>query len=276
MAIEIANAIHAMALVSTNDRGDPIFVGQGNVGFAPFGSGPDFSEKVGTGQYRLHMLSPISILSPNHVVGRGEGLVFAQTVGDDPNARFALPNSGVRVSTSGLSDILIETLFSPTTERTGAVNFAEVLEDKATTSNVFTDLLTVPITTAAGGSGSLFIEASASAEASALATEVQFRVTLDGSPVGPGAANGASFSVAGAFTKAAIAIIKVVAVTPGAHTVTLQWRVIGVESSASILVATGNEHGSLLVKEDPIIAGFGDSAFTFEVLVLRMPQQSTG
>src|SRR5258706_15649498 len=78
MAIEISNAIHAMAIVTVDDAGHPIFVGQGNVGFAPFGIGPNFSEQLAQGRYRLHMLAPISILTPNPVAGRGEGLVIAE------------------------------------------------------------------------------------------------------------------------------------------------------------------------------------------------------
>ena len=35
------------------------------------------SEQAGPGRYRLHMLAPISIVTPNPVVGRGEGMVLA-------------------------------------------------------------------------------------------------------------------------------------------------------------------------------------------------------
>ena len=70
MSIEISNAIHAMAVVGNDNSNNPIYVGQGNVGFAPFGTGPNFSEKLGVGRYRLHMLAPISIVTPNPATGR--------------------------------------------------------------------------------------------------------------------------------------------------------------------------------------------------------------
>ena len=40
-------------------------------------AGPNFSQQVAPGRYRLHMLAPISIVTPNQVVGRGEGMVIA-------------------------------------------------------------------------------------------------------------------------------------------------------------------------------------------------------
>src|SRR5215470_8611474 len=82
MAIEISNAIHAMAIVTVDDALHPLFVGQGNVGFAPFGTGPNFSERLGPGRYRLHMLAPISIFSPTPDAGRGEGMVIAEPLKD--------------------------------------------------------------------------------------------------------------------------------------------------------------------------------------------------
>src|SRR5262245_1838748 len=82
MAIEISNAIHAMALVTVDEALHPLFVGQGNVGFAPFGTGPSFSERLGPGRYRLHMLAPISIITPTPIAGRGEGMVVAEPIRD--------------------------------------------------------------------------------------------------------------------------------------------------------------------------------------------------
>src|SRR5260370_16992240 len=64
MAIEISNAIHAMALVTVDDGGRPLFIGQGNVGFSPFGTGPDFSDQLRNGRHPLHLLPPLSIAPP--------------------------------------------------------------------------------------------------------------------------------------------------------------------------------------------------------------------
>src|SRR6185295_16291674 len=103
MAIEISNAIHAMAIVTVGDSGHPLFVGQGNVGFAPFGTGPNFSEQVGPGRYRLHMLAPISIVTPNPVFGRGEGMVLAEPI-QNAGAQFPIvpPLNRVSVAIAGL------------------------------------------------------------------------------------------------------------------------------------------------------------------------------
>jgi hypothetical protein len=65
MSIEIGNVIHAMASVGVG-----AFRGQGNVGFAPFGVGANFSQVVATGRVRLRLLEPINLL-PN-----GEGIVI--------------------------------------------------------------------------------------------------------------------------------------------------------------------------------------------------------
>src|SRR5262249_936869 len=76
--------------------------------------------------------------------------------------------------------------------------------------------------------------------------------------------------------KESVSIFKRVAnVSPGAHVVKLQRRVIGAEATASILVSTGFEHGSLRVSEDASTEGNADANVTFQVVVFRFPQQST-
>jgi hypothetical protein len=277
MAIEISNAIHAMALVTVDDSGRPLFVGQGNVGFAPFGTGPNFSEQVGPGRYRLHMLAPISIVTPNPTVGRGEGMVLAEPLQNaGPQFPIVPPLNQVFVGVSGLSDIVVETLSSPTKSFAGATAFAEVTDDTTIFSVGFVDLLTVPITVAQGGSGILDILATGSAQATLDGTQVNFQLTLDGTSIGPGAANGASFTVHKDGDKASIAIVKrVTGVAPGNHTVKLRWRVVGAEAEASIGISAAFEHGSLRVTEESIGESKGDENITFQVLVLRFPQQST-
>jgi hypothetical protein len=280
MAIEISNAIHAMAVVSNDNSNNPIYVGQGNVGFAPFGTGPNFSEKLGVGRFRLHMLAPISIVTPNAIAGRGEGMILAEGLPSPIQPEFLSFLAGsatkVIVSVVGLSDVLIETLTSTGVASAGSTNYTEVFEDVTILPGAFTDLLTVPITFAPNGSGSLDVLATASAQASLFGTRVEFQLTLDGTPMGPGASNGASFTVDSDGGKGSIAIAKrVLGVSSGSHTVKLRWRVVGVESSGSILVSTGFEHASLRVSEQSIVQGEVNDNVTFQILVLRFPQQST-
>jgi hypothetical protein len=155
--------------------------------------------------------------------------------------------------------------------------FAEVVQDTSITSSSFVDLLTVAIPVEQGGTGILDILATASAEATLTGTEVNFQLTLDGTPLGPGASNGASFTVDGESAhKASIAILKrVTGVAPGSHTVKLRWRVIGPEAEAAIGISARFEHGSLRVSESSIGETDGDADLPFQVLVLRFPQQST-
>ena len=280
MSIEISNAIHAMAVIARDNSGGPIFVGQGNVGFAPFGTGPNFSEALGVGRYRLHMLSPISIITPNPASGRGEAMIVASPIAPAQQPEFlsalAAPPSRAVVSVVGLSDILVETLTSTGTAFAGATNSTEVFEDVTILPGGFTDLLTVPITVAPNGSGTLDVLATASAQASLPGSRIEFQLTLDGNPVGPGASNGASFTVDSDGGKGSIAIAKrLLGVACGSRTVKLRWRVVGVESSASILISSGFEHGSLRVSEESIVAGENDDNVPFQVLILRFPQQST-
>src|SRR5262245_41165406 len=108
---EVFNAIHAMAVVSVDDSGNPIFVGSGNLGFAPFGVGPNFSQKIEDGLFRLHLLTPISIIFPNQVAGKGEGLVFAAPItqigADQAVPGFNMFRPRVDVATVGTSDIVV-------------------------------------------------------------------------------------------------------------------------------------------------------------------------
>ena len=280
MAIEISNAILAMAVVGNDNSNNPIYVGQGNVGFAPFGTGPNFSEKLGVGRYRLHMLAPISIVTPNPAAGRGEGMIIAEAIPNAIQPEFlsflAAPASKVIVSVVGVSDILVETLTATGAAVAGSTGYTEVFEDVTILPGAFTDLLTVPFTFAPNGSGRLDVLATASAQASLPASRVEFQLTLDGTPMGPGASNGASFTVDSDGGKGSIAIAtRVLGVGSGSHTVKLRWRVVGVESSASILVSTGFEHGSLRVSEESIVQGEVNDNVAFQVLVLRFPQQST-
>ena len=109
MAIEISNALHAMAVV--NPGTTPSFFGQGNVGFAAFGVGPQFSERRGPGKYRLHMLGAIDF-------GGGEGIVtpvlFDFSQGFPLTAVFridiALPNIASTDAPSPGFDILVQTV----------------------------------------------------------------------------------------------------------------------------------------------------------------------
>ncbi len=284
MAIEISNAIHAMAIVTVDARGGPMFVGQGNVGFAAFGTGPDFSEQLGRGRYRMHMLSPISIATPFVFGGRGEGMVFAEAL-QPVGQKFPIlpPVFRVFVTVSGLSDILIETTSSPDKSFGGPTGYAEVTEDTTINAAPFADLLTVPITLPEGGSGILEILATASAEGTQVGSQVNFQLTLDGTAIGPGGSNGASLTVDGSGEdvdnfKGSIAILKrLTGVAAGDHTVKLRWKVVGTNSSAKILISTGFEHASLRVTEQPSIESDADDNITaFQVMVLRLPQQSTG
>src|SRR5260370_42306790 len=74
MAIEISNAIHAMALVTVDDGGRPIFIGQGQVRRAPFRTRPGLSEQPGQGPYRPPMLAALSDTTPDPGFGPGGGL----------------------------------------------------------------------------------------------------------------------------------------------------------------------------------------------------------
>jgi len=102
MAIEIANAIHAACFVDpTVDP--PIFIGQSNVGFAPFGSGPQFSERASPGKVRMHLLQPIAIIT------NGEGIALYNVFGQGSDA-FPPPGREIHAtgSDSG-TDIFVST-----------------------------------------------------------------------------------------------------------------------------------------------------------------------
>ena len=102
MAIEIGNAVHAMASVKTLVPAG--FIGQGNVGFAAFGSGPELSERVATGQVRLRLLQGL-----NFAVGEGQIFVTPLLA----SSAFPLP-TGIEIEVSPLppsptgQDILVE------------------------------------------------------------------------------------------------------------------------------------------------------------------------
>jgi hypothetical protein len=227
------------------------------------------------------MLAPISILTPNQVDARGEGMIITEPLGISLSQPFPLlpPVNKVTAAVSSVSDILVETTSSPTASIAGITAIAEVTADMTINANAFTDLLSVPITLLQGGTGTLDILATASAEATVSGTEVQFRLTVDGTPAGPGASNGASFTLSPGYdsnsAKEAVSILKrVTGVAPGDHTIKLQWRVLGMGASASILVTNGFEHGSLSVTEQGKNETDADDNITFQVLVHRFPQQS--
>lgn len=104
MSVDITNVIHAMASVKTLVPAG--FIGQGNVGFAPFGVGPKFSERVGTGQIRLHMLQSINF-------GDGEGQFSVRPL--LASSAFPLPTgieievgTGLPIPPTGGQDLLVE------------------------------------------------------------------------------------------------------------------------------------------------------------------------
>jgi len=102
MSIEIGNVVHALAVVSPST---PVFFGQGNVGFAPFGVGPEFSQKVADGRVRMHLLDPINFV-------RGEGLVLVNLItqeGDFPLNAAATIDTSCPPSGANNPDILIQT-----------------------------------------------------------------------------------------------------------------------------------------------------------------------
>jgi hypothetical protein len=107
MSIEIGNALHAMATVGFASPGHALFLGQGNVGFAPFGTGPTFSERVANGQFRMHLLDGINFAA-------GEGLVFTNIF--VPDIPFPLlTGNGIQLSLPFLvpstpgADVLVQT-----------------------------------------------------------------------------------------------------------------------------------------------------------------------
>lgn len=112
MAIEVTNAIHAMAAVFSGLFPAPsaIYFGQGNVGFAPFAptpAPPNFSERLSAGLIRLHLLEPISF-------ARGEGLVFlnlfSQQSGGPPLTDFSRTVQSSEPPTDGpTADIFVRT-----------------------------------------------------------------------------------------------------------------------------------------------------------------------
>jgi hypothetical protein len=102
MSIEIGNSLHAMASVKTLVPAG--FIGQGNVGFAAFGSSPELSERVATGQIRLRLLQGLNFAA-------GEGQIFVTPL--LATSAFPLP-TGIEIEVSALppdpsgQDILVE------------------------------------------------------------------------------------------------------------------------------------------------------------------------
>ena len=84
-------------------------------------------------------------------------------------------------------------------------------------------------------------------------------------------------ALTGPVVKGSVSILKRASVVSGDHTITLQWRVTGLNASAAIAVSTGIEHGSLRVTEQASsdTGGSGNDDIVFQALVLRFPQQST-
>lgn len=124
--------------------------------------------------------------------------------------------------------------------------FAEQTTDVAAGA-AFADLLTIAITT---GANKLNIAFSAGIGLSftilGISSTVSFRILLDGVPL-RGTATSASLT--GLQGSAALRLQA--PVTAGPHTITLQWRVVGVAAAADIrpVTAPDFEHASLLVEE---------------------------
>lgn len=108
--------------------------------------------------------------------------------------------------------------------------------DQSTNSNVFIDLISLPITTTIGGV--LKVSASISSLATGIGT---FRLTLDGIAISDG---GAGHEVLGGN-----AILKRIAVNPGLHVVGLQYKSDLLGTVFVRPITTENEHATLWVEE---------------------------
>jgi hypothetical protein len=277
---EVFNAIHAMALVDVDPTGAPLFVGQGNMGFAPFGTGRNASEKIADGRFRLHLLTPLTILSPQ---GLGEGLVFAQGLrkGPDdifdfpfPNPGFPFPRLSVDVTVTGRSDLLLD-LHSeePAPVIPGPVNFNQLEADKTVSGTTFVDLVGTDLHVDAEASEFFTVIASASVECNDPSATVDFRITLDGSPLGPGSSFTVPDGPDGGPGKGTISIVEAADVSAGDHTVMLQWRTSSTDATASIFVTNPekNESASLEVKQESREETDRETNFPFQVIVFRFP-----
>lgn len=123
--------------------------------------------------------------------------------------------------------------------------FTEVAADTSTSSNVFVDLLTLPITTA--GASRLMIHATFAATVSIALGTAFFRITVDGAAV-RGCGNQL---VALLEPQSGALVVRTGLLAAGPHTVRLQWRVSSVVSVLQIrpVAAPDSEHGSLFVAE---------------------------
>ena len=108
MASEISNSLHAMCSISIDDNGQAFFVGQGNVGFEPFGQNdPELSQHVAVGRYRMRLLQPLGFRN-------GEGLVIPVPISNSnpvPVFPFVPPRLSIAVAVDRVtgSDIYVET-----------------------------------------------------------------------------------------------------------------------------------------------------------------------
>jgi hypothetical protein len=275
---EVFNAIHAMAVVSVDDSGKPIFVGAGNLGFAPFGVGPNFSEKIEDGVFRLHLLTPISINFPNQVVGKGEGLVFSAPLGQIAASQAVPGVNTLRARTDvdmiGVSDVLVTVRIGAESPVAGVQAFERLDDDISVIGNSFVDLIVAEIDMVPDANPTLDILASASVECELEGASVDFRVILDGNPVGSGASYTAEVQDGDATFggRGTISILeRADGVEPGTHTVVLQWRTSSLDGRAAIHLADGTEGASLKVTQLSKLETERKSTVTFQVIVFRFP-----
>lgn len=143
-------------------------------------------------------------------------------------------------------------VFDPTAPATppGGSYVKSVFVEQATdvaAGAAFADLLVAAITT---GANKISIAFSAGIGLSftvlGILSTVSFRILLDGVPL-----RGTSTSASLTGLKGSAALQLQTPVTAGPHTVTLQWKVVGVAAAADIRPVTASdfEHASLLVEE---------------------------
>jgi hypothetical protein len=74
MANEIANSIHAAAVVQFDSNGAPSFAPNGNQGFAAWGTSAKNSQKVADGRFKLRMIAPVNL-------AKGEAVALVVPIG---------------------------------------------------------------------------------------------------------------------------------------------------------------------------------------------------
>jgi hypothetical protein len=74
MANEIANSIHAAAVVQFDSSGTPSFAPNGNQGFAAWGTTAKNSQKVADGRFKLRMIAPVNL-------AKGEAVALVVPIG---------------------------------------------------------------------------------------------------------------------------------------------------------------------------------------------------